>query len=120
MKRFLAAAAIAALSAGVAYADNLAGYYGNTVVITSPDGKVTKSKVAADKTYSTTTPDGKTMKGTWAWQDDKVACFTQTDPAPAAGQKPLCLPIDAHKVGDKWDMKDKDGKVVASYELTGG
>ena len=120
MKRILAAAAIAALSAGVAFADNLAGYYGNTVVITSPDGKVTKSKVAADKTYTTTTPDGKTTKGTWAWQDDKVACFTQTDPAPAAGMKPLCLPIDAHKVGDKWDVKGKDGKVVASYELTGG
>lgn len=120
MKRILAAAAIAALSAGVAFADNLAGYYGNTVVVTAPDGKVTKSKVAADKTYSTTRADGSTTKGTWAWKDDKVACFTQTVPAPAADMKPLCLPIDAHKVGDKWEVKTPDGKAVVKYELTGG
>jgi hypothetical protein len=84
MKRILLASAVLALSAGVALADNLAGYYGNTVVITAPDGKVTKSKVNADKTYSAVQPDGTTTKGTWEWKDDKNACFTQTDPAPAA------------------------------------
>lgn len=120
MKRILLASAVLALSAGVAFADNLAGYYGNTVVATGPDGKVTKSKVNADKTYSSVMADGTTTKGTWAWKDDKTACFTQTEPAPAAGQAPVCYPIDAHKVGDSWSAKTPDGKAEIKYSLIGG
>ncbi|MBP6010759.1 MAG: hypothetical protein KBA31_00910 [Alphaproteobacteria bacterium] len=120
MKRILLAAAALALTAGVALADNLAGYYGNTVVITAPDGKVTKSKVNADKTYSSVLPDGSTTKGTWAWKDDKTACFTQTEPAPAAGTAPACFPIDARKVGDTWSTKTPDGKAEVKYALVAG
>ncbi len=120
MKRILLATALVAFSAGSALADNLAGFYGNTVVQTSADGKVTKSKVNADKTYSSVQPDGAKTSGTWAWKDDKTACFTQTTPAPAANQQPACYPIDPRKVGDKWDLKDKDGKVVATFELVAG
>ncbi len=119
MKRILLGAAVLALSAGAALADNLAGYYGNTVVITAPDGKVSKARVNADKTYATTLPDGTVVQGTWAWKDDKVACFTQVTPPPAAGQAPLCLPIDAHKVGDNWSLKDKDGKET-KYTMQAG
>jgi hypothetical protein len=120
MKRILLASAILALSAGVALADNLAGYYGNTVVITAPDGKVTKSKVNADKTYSSVMPDGTTTKGTWAWKDETTACFTQTEPAPAAGTAPVCYAIDAHKVGDNWSTKTPDGKAEIKYSLAAG
>lgn len=120
MKRILLATALVAFSAGAALADNLAGYYGNTVIQTAPDGKVTKSKVNADKTYSSVQPDGKTVSGTWAWKDEKTACFTQTTPPPAADQQPACFSIDPHKVGDKWDLKDKDGKLVANFELVAG
>ncbi len=120
MKRILLAAAALALTAGVALADNLAGYYGNTVVITAPDGKVTKSKVSKDGTYSSVLPDGSTTKGTWAWKDDKTACFTQTEPAPAAGTAPACFNIDAHKVGDTWSTKTPDGKAEVKYALVAG
>lgn len=120
MKRILLGAAVLALSAGAAFADNLAGYYGNTVVITGPDGKVTKSKVNADKTYSSVLPDGTTTKGTWAWKDDKTACFTQTEPAPAAGQAPACFNIDPHKVGDSWETPTPDGKAKIKYSLAAG
>ena len=120
MKRILAAAAIAALSAGVAFADNLAGYYGNTVVVTAADGKVTKSKVKADHTYSSVMPDGTTASGTWAWKTEPEACFTQVTPAPAKDSKPACFKIDAHKVGDKWETKSPDGKMVTKYELIAG
>ena len=120
MKRILAVAAIAALSAGVAFADNLAGYYGNTVVVTAPDGKVTKSKVAKDHTYSSVMPDGSKTSGTWAWTKEPEACFTQVTPAPAKDAKPACFKIDAHKVGDKWEVKSPDGKMVTKFELTAG
>ena len=120
MKRILLGAAVLALSAGAALADNLAGYYGNTVVQTLPDGKVIKSKVNKDGTYSSVQPDGSTTKGTWAWKDGNTACFTQTDPAPAAGQGPVCYPIDAHKVGDNWSAKAPDGKSEIKYSLVAG
>ena len=120
MKAILIATAAVALTAGAALADNLAGYYGNTVVITAPDGKVTKSKVNKDGTYSSVQPDGKATKGTWVWKDDKTACFTQTDPAPAAGTPPACFGIDAHKVGDTWSVKSPDGKVETKFALVAG
>ena len=77
MKRILMVAAAFALTSAVAYADNLAGYYGNTVITTAPDGKVTKSKVKADHTYSSVMPDGTASSGTWAWKVEPEACFTQ-------------------------------------------
>jgi hypothetical protein len=120
MKRILLGAAVLALSAGVALADNLAGYYGNTVVITAPDGKVTKSKVNKDGTYSSVLPDGSATSGTWAWKDPSTACFTQTTPAPAAGQAPACFKIDPHKVGDNWETPTPDGKAKIKYSLAAG
>lgn len=120
MKRILLASAMLALSAGVALADNFAGFYGNTVVVTAPDGKVTKSKVNADKTYSSVQPDGKTTKGTWAWKDDKNACFTQTDPAPAPDMKPACYEVMPRKVGDTWSVKTPDGKAEIKFALVAG
>lgn len=120
MKRILIATALVAVSAGAAMADNLAGYYGNTVVQTAPDGKVTKSKVNADKTYTAVQPDGSTASGTWSWQDATEACFTQTSPAPAAGQGPVCYKIEPKKAGDKWEIKTPDGKATIKIELVAG
>ena len=120
MKRILLGAAVLALSAGVALADNLAGYYGNTVVTTAPDGKVTKSKVNKDGTYSSVMPDGSTTSGTWAWKDPSTACFTQTTPPPAAGTAPACFKIDPHKVGDNWETPTPDGKATIKYSLSAG
>jgi Tfp pilus assembly protein PilV len=105
MKRILIATALVVASAGAAMADNFAGYYGNTVVQTAPDGKVTKSKVNADKTYSSVNPDGSTV---------------QTSPAPAAGQGPVCYKIDPRKVGDKWEVATPDGKASVKFELVAG
>ena len=120
MKRILLATAVLALSAGTALADNFAGYYGNTVVQTAPDGKVTKSKVNADKTYTAVQPDGTNASGTWAWKDPTEACFTQTSPAPAAGQGPVCYKIEPKKAGDKWEVPTPDGKAKIKIELVAG
>jgi hypothetical protein len=120
MKRILLATALVAFSAGAAMADNFAGYYGNTVVQTAPDGKVTKSKVNADKTYTAVQPDGSNASGTWAWKDATEACFTQTSPAPAAGQAPACYKIEPKKAGDKWEVATPDGKAKIKIELVAG
>jgi hypothetical protein len=120
MKRILLATALVAFSAGAAMADNFAGYYGNTVVQTAPDGKVTKSKVNADKTYTAVQPDGSNASGTWAWKDATEACFTQTSPAPAAGQGPACYKIEPKKAGDKWEVATPDGKAKIKIELVAG
>jgi len=120
MKRILLATALVAFSAGAAMADNFAGYYGNTVVQTAPDGKVTKSKVNADKTYTAVQPDGSNASGTWAWKDATEACFTQTSPAPAAGQGPACYKIEPKKAGDKWEVPTPDGKAKIKIELVAG
>ena len=120
MKRILLGAAVLALTAGVALADNFEGYYGNTVVTTTADGAVIKTKINKDGTYASTLPNGTTAKGTWAWKDATTACFTQTEPAPAAGSGPACFPIAPHKVGDSWTGKAADGKTDVKYAITAG
>jgi hypothetical protein len=111
MKRILTAAALAAFSASMAMAadDPMASRYGNTIVTTTADGKAAGSTYYdADGKMSRKTPDGKETKGTWKLEGDKL-CITQTDPAPAAGAAPTCLPFAAHKVGDSWDVTLPDG-----------
>lgn len=110
MKLILAAVAFAA-SAVVALAaeDPMAGRYGNTVVTTTADGKEAgRSYYDADGKFSRTTPAG-TVKGTWKLDGDKV-CITQTEPAPAAGATPTCIPANGgKKAGDSWDVTLPDG-----------
>jgi hypothetical protein len=120
MKRILCAAVFLAASAVAAHAgDPFAGYYGNTVNIAYPDGKTTaKAYVNADKTWENKTGD-KTTKGTYEVKPDGTACFTQSDPAPAPDQKPLCLKIDEHKAGDSWSTKDDKG-AETKYSMTAG
>jgi hypothetical protein len=121
MKRILCAAALLVASTAIAYAsDPYAGYYGNTVNITSPDGKTDKAMVNADKTWERKNSDGATMKGTYeVAADGKSACFTQKEPAPAADAKPACFPTDSRKAGDTWETKDDKG-AVTKWSITAG
>jgi hypothetical protein len=120
MKRMLLAAAVFAMSAAAASADPYAGYYGNTVNITSPDGKTDKAYVNADKSWERKNADGAAMKGTYeVAADGKSACFTQKEPAPAADQKPACFPTDSRKAGDNWETKDDKG-AVTKWSITAG
>lgn len=110
MKLILAAVAFAA-SAVVAIAadDPMSGRYGNTVVTTMADGKEAgRTYYDADGTFSRKTPAGE-IKGTWKVEGDKL-CLTQTEPAPAAGTAPICIPANGGKqIGDSWDVTLPDG-----------
>jgi hypothetical protein len=111
MKLVIFAAALLALSATAAMADQFAGIYGNTVTVTQPDGSRSTVYVNADKTWEQHLADGKVFKGTWAWKDDTHACFTQVAPAPKPGeQAESCDEITGdHKAGDTWTETDDKG-----------
>jgi len=113
----LAAAAGAALSSGARADDIMAGMYGNTVVAKYSDGRVTKVYIKPGGAY-TVVRNGQTINGTWT-DDTKQTCYTETDPAPPAGTKPICVPSMAHKVGDTWQVTDADGKTSTAVVVAG-
>ena len=105
MRKIFLFATAAALSAAPALAANdvMAGYYGNTVVSTGgmleshthyrPDHTFDMTASAMGQSF-----DG---KGTWAIDDKGQLCRTFENPRPGMSS-PLCIPAEAHKVGDSW------------------
>jgi len=121
MKRIVTGIALAIMSLSFAHAadDPMASRYGNTLVIKGADGKeVIRLYYDADGKISTKAADGKTTKGTWKMEGDKI-CVTQTEPAPEATMAGAqCQPFSgAHKVGDTWEITRPDGmKITATLQ----
>jgi YD repeat-containing protein len=121
MKRILASIAVAAVSFAAAHAadDPMAPRYGNTLVIKGADGKeMIRLYYDQGGVLSTKAPDGKTTKGTWKLEGDKI-CVTQTEPKPEANMAaPQCSPFTGgHKVGDTWEVTRADGtKLTATLQ----
>jgi hypothetical protein len=120
MKRILLGAVAAVAVATGAHADPFAVAYGNTVSQTI-NGKTTTIYVNADKTWEQHA-DGKVVKGTYSWKDDKTACFTVTDPAPADPSKATnCNTIEGdHKVGDTWTEQLPNNGGTITMAITAG
>lgn len=114
MKRIFAGLAVAAMSVSMAIAadDPMASRYGNTVVITGPDGKeVGRIYYDADKKTTRKMADGSEISGTWSLEGNDL-CFTQTAPAAAPKQ---CQPFTGAKaVGESWEVTTPQGKVKAT------
>jgi hypothetical protein len=85
------------------------------------NGKTTIIYVNADKTWEQHA-DGKVVKGTYSWKDDKTACFTVTDPAPADPSKATnCNAIEGdHKVGDTWTEQLPNNAGTINMAITAG
>jgi hypothetical protein len=121
MKRIMTGIAVALMSLSFAHAadDPMASRYGNTLVIKGPDGKeVIRLYYDQGGGFSAKAADGKTAKGTWKMDGDKI-CVTQTEPAPDASMpNPSCQPFTgAHKVGDTWEVTRADGtKLTATLQ----
>jgi hypothetical protein len=107
-------AAVLATGAGTANADPMQSFYGNTVVITYPNGVKAKLHVKDGGAYDLVLPDGTTANGVWAIEGDQF-CTTRMTPAPQPKQ---CRPAISRTVGDRWDEDTPNGKV--SYEMTAG
>ena len=114
---FASACAVAVFIASGARADNMSGMYGNTVVCSYPDGNVTKVYVEQGGAY-TVIRGGQTIAGNWA-DDGTNVCYTETNPAPPAGTKPVCVASKAWKVGDGWQVTDPKG-ATCNAVLTAG
>lgn len=116
MKGIFAGVAVAAMGVSLAFAANdpMASRYGNTVVITGPDGKeVGRIYYDADKKTTRRMADGSEASGTWSLEGNDL-CFTQTAPAAAPKQ---CQPFTGAKaVGESWDVATPQGKVKATLK----
>ena len=109
----LACAASLAL-AGAAHAD-MSGMVGNTIVLNGANNLVIKVQLHADGTYQTAVGAGPAVKGTWKDKAGQL-CYTQTDPAPPAGQPAeFCAPgMNGRKVGDTWTQQGPGGQLNGS------
>ena len=108
MRKIFLGLSILALGAAPALAadDIMTGYYGNTVV--SSGGMFTaNTHYRADHSFDVVGSGmgmTKTFKGTWAIDGKGQLCRTYADPAPPNTPNPLCIPAEAHKVGDTWTV----------------
>jgi hypothetical protein len=112
MRRILAAAAVVLLGSVPAFAadDVMAGFYGNTVVVTGDafeahvhyraNHTLDISGKASGQAFST--------KGSWKVDDKGQVCrsFKTTVPTMA---NPFCTAATAHKVGDTWTATTPTG-----------
>ena len=113
MRSMLIVASVVVLGAVSAFAmtNMMAGFYGNTVVVT---GTSYKSHVhyRADHTFDVGGKlSGQTFntKGTWNI-DQKGQLCRKYDTAPPATPNPWCTPLTvAHVVGDTWSATGADG-----------
>jgi opacity protein-like surface antigen len=116
MRMFLLAAALAALSASAAHAEDvMASRYGNTTITTDVSGLQAKIYYNADHTF-TGKQGGADFKGTWKLNDASTQICLTYDSAPANTPNPLCAPITAHKVGDKWSAAGRDLTLVQGIQ----
>lgn len=97
--------------------DNMANFYGNTVVCTYPTGKITKVYTQPAGAF-TVVRDGMTINGKWV-DDGTNVCYSETDPAPPAGTRPVCVPSKPFRVGDGWQATDPTGATCSAI-LTAG
>jgi hypothetical protein len=111
MRGMVMAASFIALGAAPAIAaDIMAGYYGNTVVVTGAALSV-HVHYRADHTFDvagTRSGTAVSTRGSWKIDDKGLICRTYETPPPGS-PNPFCFPIQAHKVGDTWSVKDPAG-----------
>ncbi|MEQ1490258.1 MAG: hypothetical protein ABL932_06870 [Terricaulis sp.] len=115
MKKFAAALALGvALIAGPAFAGTMDNTFGNTIVVTYPNGAEAQYFFNNDGTFTGTAPGGSTMAGRYTAEGDQLCLI------PPGGQPPQCTTIAMDKnVGDTWTQTASDGSQI-SVELRAG
>ena len=110
MRVTLLAAAFFMVSAAHAQEDDvMASRYGNTTVLTDPDGSVSRVYYNADHTFKAS-KGWFSVGGTWK-VDNGTICLTFDIAVPGL-PNPDCNPIVAHKIGDSW--KSGTGNVTVT------
>ena len=115
MKRILIGAVVAVLVGWAAPAiaeDRMAATYGNTVVVTDPDGnEVSRYFFNEDGTVTAFRPDGK-FEGTWTIDEDGKLCST-------INEQTYCTMVPENEVGDSWETETESGLPVKVSIITG-
>lgn len=106
MKRLAVALAMAAAMAGTAFADTIENSYGNTIVVTYPNGASVRYHFNADNTFTVTAPDGATTQGAYEIVGDQI-CLT-----PAGGERGCTALVPGKNVGDTWTQTATDGSAI--------
>ena len=111
-KLFSVCLVAALFAAGTALAGSMAARFGNTVVVTYPDGAIIKFFYNQDSTFSATAEaGGKTVAqttGKWRQDGDKLCVKADTDFGAFKGGEERCVPLQGDKVGDTWQTKIND------------
>lgn len=103
-------------SAWAADADPMAGRYGNTVRITSKDGKLTRIYYNPDKSVTVMRPDGGVITGAWEIEGAEL-CVSASVMLMSVKR---CLPfVPDKKPGDTWTQKGPDGDDVTIAIVAG-
>jgi hypothetical protein len=88
--------------------DPMAPLYGNTVVMVDSGGLESHTHFNPDHTFDGVAPAyNYPFKGTWSIDAGGNLCRV-FDPVPPTVTNPVCGPMSAHVVGDKW-TDDKGG-----------
>jgi hypothetical protein len=102
---FLAPIAISLSFSAFAADDQMANYYGNTVIGKSALGQ-SHTHYRADHTFDAAlSSDQGSMDtdGTWALNDKGEICRTYNTPVPGF-PNPSCIAWAAHRIGDTWQI----------------
>jgi hypothetical protein len=110
MLRFTAAFALGAcflMGAAFAETDTMQTAYGNTVVVTEPDGSVLRYHFNADHTFDVVTSHGVTVPGTYQISGGQI-CLTYQgrDGAECAEH------VIGKNVGDTWTQRGSNGNQI--------
>ncbi len=107
MKRFAAVLALGvALTAGAAFADTIQNMYGNTIIVTYPNGGEALYHFNEDGTFTGVAPGGSQVAGRWTADGDQI-CLT-----PPNGQQACTQVAQDKNVGDTWQQTGIDGSAV--------
>ncbi|MEZ5970598.1 MAG: hypothetical protein R3C31_02155 [Hyphomonadaceae bacterium] len=115
MRKFAVAVALGvALIAAPAVAGTMDNTFGNTIVVTYPNGAQAFYYFNNDGTFTATVPGGSQVAGDYTVDGDQLCMVT-----PSA-EAPQCTSVEADKnVGDTWTQTGTDGSQI-SVELRAG
>jgi hypothetical protein len=128
MRNIFAAFALTtfALATAASAADNpLAPAFGNTLVVKSADGEITKLRLKEDGTYTGEGPAGDAFTGTWSLKSNNTKfCWKNNEPPKGKPNRPPvgCAPLTpaTKEAGTPWKQKDFDEKQEISIEIVPG
>lgn len=112
----MAAAVIAATAPMPPPLTALEPAFGNTIVTTYPNGKVTRTWLRRDGTYEALRANGDRTGGVWKVKGDEL-CITQKKPVyvPLA----FCTPIVPGRIGASWSARGLLGEPVRNTLVAG-